>query len=246
MKLISGLVTIAIAADGTKKVPPRSPTDRLKTLTTFFVNYADEVMTPMKLARPSLRVNPEKFKARMINLTGRMERAYNRDTCGFFDPSTTHGGPDPNPGHRENGKPRNRRTADEDNEEGEFNSLVGTEDAEVECAKAVWNTASDEIQVTCCELKTDFYTENQTSCDAAAASAATAAGKVRAKGGKGKKTHWERLSNDPKLKFKQMMTGTRKWADRYIGNCSGQRKNNIIKNKTKSILIKMMQKLELE
>jgi len=239
MKLISGLVTIAIAADGTKKVPPRSPTDRLKTLTTFFVNYADEVMTPMKLAKPSLRVNPEKFKARMINLTGRMERAYNRDTCGFFDPSTQHGGPDPNPENRENGKPRNRRDTDTDEENAvvEFESLVGSEVVIAACATAVWDTATDGILDTCCKLKTDFYTDNENSCIMRPKAG---------KGSKGKKTHWERLSNDPKLKFKQMMTGTRKWADRYIGNCSGQRKNNIIKNKTKSILIKMMAKLELE
>jgi len=232
MKLISGLVTIAIAADGTKKVPPRNPLQRLATLTEFFINYADEVIAPLKAANPSLRVNPEKFVARMVALTGRMERAYNRPTCGYFDPSTTHGGPDPNPGHRENGNPKNRRDA-----EGE---AVTSEDLD---NKAVVVEACNDktfigitYQESCCDLKADFYVANKASCDAMPRAG---------KGGKGKKTHWERLSNDPFLKFKQMMTGTRKWADRYIGNCSGQRKNNIIKNKTKSLLINMMAKLEL-
>jgi len=235
MKLISGLVTIAIAADGTKKVPPRNPLQRLATLTEFFINYADEVIAPLKAANPSLRVNPEKFVARMVALTGRMERAYNRPTCGYFDPSTTHGGPDPNPGHRENGNPRNRRQAEGEGEAVTSEDLDNNAVVEAECVGAVFTEIS--FQSDCCKLQTGtFYADNKDECDKLPRAG---------KGGKGKKTHWERLSNDPFLKFKQMMTGTRKWADRYIGNCSGQRKNNIIKNKTKSLLINMMAKLEL-
>jgi hypothetical protein len=38
-----------------------------------------------------------------------MLSAYNRPTCGFFDESLKHGGPDTNPELRPNGKPRNQR-----------------------------------------------------------------------------------------------------------------------------------------
>jgi len=248
MKLISGLVTIAIAADGTKKVPPRHPLQRLKTIKTFFVQYVDEIMTPMKIANSSLKINPEKFKARMINMTVRMENAFNRPTCGYFDSSTQHGGPDPMPNHRENGKPRNRRNTDDDddeevNGEDQENNLVVV----AACAVAPAWTVHD-LRADCCDASAVYYAANTSGCDETAAAAATAAaagGKFRAKGGKAKKSQWDRLAQDPTLKFKQILTGTRKWAERYIGNCGGQRKQNLIKNRTKSMLNRMLAKLEL-
>jgi hypothetical protein len=42
-------------------------------------------------------------------LASNMLKAYNRLVCGFFDESIQHGGPDPNPELRPNGKPRNQR-----------------------------------------------------------------------------------------------------------------------------------------
>ena len=41
-----------------------------------------------------------------------MEVAFNRPNCGYYSGEGKHGGPDPNPEINFNGKPRNRRTAD--------------------------------------------------------------------------------------------------------------------------------------
>merc|ERR1719383_924378 len=43
----------------------------------------------------------------------------------------------------------------------------------------------------------------------------------------GKKNAYDRLANEPSLKWRQICTGTRKWVQRYINNCGGQRKNNV-------------------
>ena len=45
-----------------------------------------------------------------------MEAAFNRPTCGYYSGEGKHGGPDPNPEFKENGKPRNRRTADNEDD----------------------------------------------------------------------------------------------------------------------------------
>lgn len=45
-----------------------------------------------------------------------MEAAFNRPTCGYYSGEGKHGGPDPNPELKDNGKPRNRRTADNEDD----------------------------------------------------------------------------------------------------------------------------------
>jgi hypothetical protein len=46
-------------------------------------------------------------------------------------------------------------------------------------------------------------------------------------GAGGNQKAYDRLSHTPSLKWKQITTGTRKWAQRYINNCHGQRKYNL-------------------
>ena len=45
-----------------------------------------------------------------------MGAAFARDNCGYYSGEGKHGGPDPNPEINFNGKPRNRRTADNEDD----------------------------------------------------------------------------------------------------------------------------------
>jgi len=65
-------------------------------------------------------------------LTENMNKAYNRPICGFYDSDLTNGGPDPNPEHRPNGRPRKpieerrrRQVEDDDLRFDETNPLKG-------------------------------------------------------------------------------------------------------------------------
>lgn len=151
-----------------------------------------------------------------------MGAAYNRDTCGYFDNTSKHGGPDPNPHLRPDGKPRTRRFAAEDLQE----------DLEAECEKGLANI-SDTVAGECCDYVESFSSDNEAFCLKG----------VRARGSK--KDPWDRLSDDNSLKWKQIMTGCRKWAERYIGNCHGQRKNQLIKKRTKKVYAKVSARLNL-
>ena len=92
----------------------------------------------------------------------RMLRAFNREKCGYFDATNLpHGGPDPDPHLRPNGKPRNplrKRRSDSDDYEGEDGSLL----------------------------------------------------------------RYDRTN--PLTGIKQITTGYRKWAQRFINECGGQRR----------------------
>jgi hypothetical protein len=218
MKLISSLA-IALVAANEKKVPPRHPLNRLNTLTTFFTNFAADVVTPLVGAGYAGRL-----EGRMHGMTASMEKAFNRPNCGYYDETTKHGGPDPNPDHRENGKPRNRRDADDSDDD----ALGFTETLISSCDAGSFATNTDELNQDCCAAVANYSAD----CEKL----------PRRKGGP-KKTAWERLSNDPATKWKQIMTGCRKWAERYINNCAGQRKNQLIKKRTKRVFGKVNEKL---
>lgn len=222
MKLISSLA-IAMVAANEKKVPPRHPLNRLNTLTTFFTNFANDVASPLVGAGYAGRL-----EKRMHGMTASMEKAFNRPNCGYYDESTKHGGPDPNPENRENGKPRNRRDAD-DSDAAALDAALGlTETHDAACTDGSFATNTVELNQECCAKDANYHAD----CNIL----------PRRKGGP-KKTAWERLSNDPATKWRQIMTGCRKWAERYINNCAGQRKNNLIKNRTKRVFGKVNDKL---
>ena len=72
----------------------------------------------------------DSWKRRADENTARMERAYNRKSCAYFNPDLPHGGPNPNPRqdrvtHSKNR--RRRRSLDED-----FLVAKGLNDQEVE------------------------------------------------------------------------------------------------------------------
>ena len=82
------LATVVFAQDdGEKKVPPRHPLQRLKTLTEF----SDELMNDAFTFLPSKNAWVGKFARN----AARMERNFIRGNlkCGFYDQSILHGGP---------------------------------------------------------------------------------------------------------------------------------------------------------
>jgi len=101
---VSPIMMLALAADaGDKKVPPRHPKNRLKTLRRFalewladnFKNYSDEE----KAAKAGERIY-NRFAPRFdesLNDSGKPTwggrlAALVNDDCFFYDPNTTHGG----------------------------------------------------------------------------------------------------------------------------------------------------------
>jgi len=161
---VSSVVLVALAsADKDKKVPPRTPKQRLNRLQIFSREWLNDNLPNL----PSKENWASKFE---INAE-RMLDAYDRDSCGFFDPSLPYGGPDPNPELRpENadGELRPRRPIDRKRRsDGESDGF------------------------------TDEY---------------------------GELLRYNK--NEPLVGIKQITTGYRKWAERYINECWGQRKHN--------------------
>ena len=67
----------------------------------------------------------DRFATRFVSMCDGFEAAFNRPNCGYYDDSSKHGGPDPNPNVRPNGKPRNRRDDDDEPEiEADFEDLA--------------------------------------------------------------------------------------------------------------------------
>ena len=107
--IVSGLV----AADN-KKVPPRTPDQRLNTLTRFYKSF---VSTRISQFRPSRGDN---HKERIERMSDAMMAAYFKmrpdgsglRSCSFFDPNVPNGGPRPNDNADDDTIGRKRRDTD--------------------------------------------------------------------------------------------------------------------------------------
>lgn len=202
-------VALAAAQKGEKKVPPRHPLQRLAKLGVFYENFfaemaADGVMKQGEADRRTLRAT---------GFLKKMEKAFNRPNCGFYDADEgKHGGPDPNPGVNPNtGKDRARRTAD--NEDDLKEAAAEWCAAEMEDGYFIGGSYTEQSEANwaqCCQLDNQFCM-----------------GKAPRSGAGSNQKAYDRLSDLPSLKWKQITTGTRKWAQRYINNCHGQRKNKL-------------------
>lgn len=203
MKLaLATLATVAVAND--KKVPPRHPEQRLKKLGTFYDNFAVEMVEMGKMKQGQA----DRFATRMQNFVASMKSAFNRPNCGYYDAdSEGHGGPDPNPEFRDDGKARNRRSNVDEPDFVDFDEADAREMCDEDSAR---------FADYCCAVDADAY------------------GPCAAKRS-GKKSAYDRLSNNPELKWRQITTGTRKWAQRYINNCHGQRKNKLASKRAMKI-----------
>jgi len=121
MKVSSVVLVTLAAADKDKKVPPRTPAQRLNRLQIFSAEWLNDNLANL----PSKENWISKFE---VNAE-RMMDAYNRPNCGFFDPSLPYGGPDPNPelDHNENPRRPVDRKRREDSSESftdEFGELL--------------------------------------------------------------------------------------------------------------------------
>ena len=80
-----------MAQDDERKVPPRTPPQRLNTLKRFATEWVN-AQIGATINRPSRAANM--IDSGIARLEGKMTEAYAKD-CHFFDPAVEHGGPRP-------------------------------------------------------------------------------------------------------------------------------------------------------
>jgi hypothetical protein len=92
MKFATAFSVLALAAGEERKVPPRTPPQRLNTLQRFAGNWIDAQIS-REINRPNRATRMTTIGiARLFN---KMTEAYAKP-CAFFDPNVPHGGPNPN------------------------------------------------------------------------------------------------------------------------------------------------------
>jgi len=215
---------VAVAAANDKKVPPRHPLNRLNKLKKFYEGFAADIVASRISEKAA-----DRFAARYTKMCDGFQAAFDRPNCGYYDDSSKHGGPDPNPNVRPNGKPRNRRDDDDESEiEADFEDLAAF------CAENAGDFTDGEA-VFCCNLSNDGYTNGVDYCDG------VNQGAMRS----GKGNAYDRLSQEPSLKWRQITTGTRKWVERYINNCGGQRNNKVGVKRVRNVYNKWQERLNL-
>jgi len=222
MKLsFATMAAVAVAND--KKVPPRHPLNRLNKLRFFFNEFAADVVNDRLGENVA-----DRFATRFgSNMLDNFESAFNRDNCGYYDSGSKHGGPDPAPETRPNGKPRNRRDDEDDSIEADPATI------EEWCIEKNGNYSNDEQHAWCCKLYRDEYTKTDY------------CGPMAPRSSAGKNNSYDRLASEPSLRWRQITTGARKWVERYINNCGGQRKNNLGVKRIRKVYKKWDEKLNL-
>lgn len=200
-------VALAAAQKGEKKVPPRHPLQRLTKLGVFYDNFFAEMA-----AIGTMKQGEAERRAKRANeFLDSMRAAFERPNCGYYSGEGKHGGPDPNPEINPNtGKARARRTADNEDDLKEAATEWCAE--EIQDGYFIGGSYTEQSEANwavCCQLDNQFCM-----------------GKAPRSGAGGNQKAYDRLSDIPALKWKQITTGTRKWAQRYINNCHGQRKFN--------------------
>ena len=85
-----------MAQDDERKVPPRTPPQRLNTLHRFAKEWVN-AQIGAGINRPSRAANM--IASGIARLEEKMTAAYAKD-CHFFDPTIEHGGPNPNSGRK--------------------------------------------------------------------------------------------------------------------------------------------------
>ena len=83
-KMKLAIFSLAATISAEKKVPNRTPLQRLNTLRRFAAEWTDANMDSTK---------GDKYENVLVKHANRMETKFNR--CGFFDPNIKHGGPRP-------------------------------------------------------------------------------------------------------------------------------------------------------
>ena len=109
MKFFSTLAIVSgLAAADNKKVPPRTPPQRLETLSRFFVEYIQSNVAPNRPERAANQVRAvERINAPLESLYNALKPGTYIRRCSFFDPNVPNGGPRPSTDTRK------RRDADD-------------------------------------------------------------------------------------------------------------------------------------
>lgn len=230
MKLFGFALLAVAAANSEKKVPPRHPSQRLEKLRQFATKFKNQDCLPKQLMSSTEGKNNRmctRLEEKMHAFAAQMGKSFDRDNCGYYEPDImgTHGGPDPNPQINPNtGKPRQRRDADFDMHA--FDWMITA--AEEHC-DAVFQVADDGESYCACYHSSVEYSAPSILNNYTGDQDLSTCPSVRGKSSK--KDAYDRLSNDTPLKWRQITTGYRKWAERYLSNCSGQRKSQVPKRR---------------
>lgn len=197
-----------------KKLPAKHPLNRLARLQKFGFDFATVHMNDSEGQVERVQGTIERF-------TTSLSAAWNRPNCGYFDETNSKGGPDPNPETKSNGKPRSLRMRREANQ-WMFDAceceLDGHQNCYDDMSQNQHSFYIDSIlnEMFCSDEEIEngecAYLDSMT-CSWVGDSAQA----VRGKGSSG------RLSDNPEKAVKQITSGLKKWAQRYINNCAGMR-----------------------
>lgn len=236
MKIIESVILGVVVAKRDRKVPPRHPKNRLNRLRN---KLAESVLNHPAL----VDAWPEKRRDRVLGnlqaFADKMGSRFDSDNCGFFNSSLANGGPDPMPHHRPNGKPRKevnllrrRRQADESEEsDWRLNSWVAEDSSFMWLYEYCfdgedWSNLSDEQFDFITDSADDLCEEDDEECAYFDMSTCQFRGKedqILVRGNNSGRA----LSANPQKAWKQVTTGLRKWANRYLNNCHGMRKDKL-------------------
>lgn len=256
MKLLTGLVfgLVSAARDGkpNRKVPPRHPENRLNRLAN---KLAVDILHHPNLSWPQKR--KDRILDNLQKFAEKMKQRFNSDNCGYYNSELKHGGPDPNPDKRENGKPRNpvarrkrRQTSDNwrtnwwiaaDTQFGWLYEACFAQKVSDDAMMKVidgWFAEDEDEAVSrydfYLETSDDICDEDETNCewfDDSECQFKNGAGETLVRG----KRKGRKLSDNPQKAWKQVTTGLKKWALRYLNNCYGMRKDKKPANRAKAM-----------
>jgi len=258
MKLLTGLVfgLVSAARDGKpdRSVPPRHPSNRLNRLANkLAVDILDHPQLSWKQGRK------DRVLANLQGFADKMQNRFDSDNCGYYNSEVKHGGPDPEPNTRESGKPRkdlSRRRRDlssrdrRDGEDWRQNEWVKTDttfgwlyeacfaDDYSKLENPQWDFVLESSDDLCDE---SLDSEEAGVCeyfDTHTCQFKNTAGDVLVRGKRGGR----KLSENPQKAWKQVTTGLKKWAQRYLNNCHGMRKNKIPATRAKSMYNRWVEK----
>jgi len=208
MKVSASLIVLAGQIDAKQYRAPRGldkdgnkingqhPKRRLQALNKFMCNWSESYMEEGK---------SERFCKRYTDMIYRLEKAFNRDTCSFFDTSIKFGGPNPdasmkgkvaakNPNAKRPTKSRRLRREVEDGDN--VDACDGLNEAQ--CNEA----SMDGLD---CSPDDANKPEMAAFCD-----------------GENPLVTGRKMSM-PNRKLKRYSTGLAKWCQRYVAECYGQR-----------------------
>ncbi|CAG5110891.1 Oidioi.mRNA.OKI2018_I69.chr2.g5241.t1.cds [Oikopleura dioica] len=243
MKIIESVILGVAVAKRDRKVPPRHPLNRL--------NRLRNKLAVQVLEHPALEAEwSKKRRTRVLgnlqSFADKMKSRFDSDNCGFFDSSLPNGGPDPDPHLRDNGKPRRpvssrrRRQADFSiSDDWRQNTWVAEDSSFMwlyeYCFEGQnWENLSDDQFDFITDSADDLCEEDDEECAYFDMGTCQFRGKqdqILVRGG-GKS---RALSANPQKAWKQVTTGLRKWATRYLNNCHGMRKDKLPAKRARSM-----------